>query len=391
MKAVLGVGKVGDAEHVGPLADAVDLVVYAPRFPQPFSAADPTIDCRSRVFRPLIPTTRGHQLWVYPGMSRTLDQDGPDVIHVVSEAWGTLPCQAVIWARRHPTTAVVVHAADRIWWHGGAPEIAAKRWLARRVLGRLSGFAGQTAEVIDLARPAGLPDGVPTAVVQQCSRNPSIFRPASEEERAQARERLGLPSEGVGVGFLGRFSPEKGPMEFLDAIRVARPFFAPAWVAMGGSGPMEATVRAVAAGTEVSLLGPVPFPEGVVDFYRAMDVFVAPSVRTAESEDQSPRSVIEAMMAGCVVVGSDCGAIPAMIGDVGVVTRQGDVQDLARGIIAGIAMSADEGLRASARERAVVLYSPDTAARETLELWERAIAHARAAPVAAPPAVPEPN
>lgn len=380
MKAVLVLGVFGDAEHVRPLADAVDLVVYATRYPAQFYAPEPPAECRSRVFRPLVPTERGHQLWVYKGMSRALDDDRPDVVHVRSEAWGTLPNQVVTWARRHPETAIVVHAADRIWWHGSSLEIAAKRVLARRVLGRIHGFAGQTTEVIDLAHTAGLHAGVPSAVVQQFSRDPDLFHPASVEEKARARKRFGLPIDGVGIGFLGRFSAEKGPLEYLDAVSVARPSLDGAWVTMAGSGPLDDPVRAAARREDVPLIGAVPFPDGVADFYRAIDVFVAPSVPTSESEDQSPRSVIEAMMSGCVVVGSDCGAIPAMVGDAGLITRQADIDDLAKGILAGVAMSADDRQRSLARRRAVARYSPETAASQTMELWERVLAVHRNGP-----------
>jgi glycosyltransferase involved in cell wall biosynthesis len=110
-----------------------------------------------------------------------------------------------------------------------------------------------------------------------------------------------------------------------------------------------------------------------------VDVVVTPSVRTSESEDQSPRSVIEAMMSGCVVVGSDCGAIPLMIGDAGLITRQGDIEDLADGIVAAVSRSSDAALRSLARTRAIARYSPDTAASETIGFWERAIAAPRRA------------
>jgi glycosyltransferase involved in cell wall biosynthesis len=374
VKVVVVVGIFGDAQHVPELASSVDLVVYGTRFRTNFYEPEPPAECASRVFRPLVPTARGHQLWVYPGLFRALDEDCPDVVHVVSEAWGTLPVQVLVWARRHPETAVIVHAADRIWWHGSRAEIAAKRMLARAVLGRLQGFAGLTESVIDIARTAGLPGSVPTEAVHHNPRDPRLFRPPTDEgERADARRRLGLPVNGRGIGFLARLSPEKGPLPFLDAIRLARPRLGDAWVAMGGAGPLEKEVAERARAENVRMLGRVPFPDGAADFYRAVDVHVVPSVRTHDSEDQSPRSVIEAMMSACVVVGSDCGPIPDMVGDAGIITRQGDPGDLADGIVAGLASAADHDLRSRARRRALDHYSPEAVARSMLALWRRAL------------------
>jgi len=368
------VGIFGDAHHLSHLASSVQLVVYGTRFRTTFYSPEVPAECPSREFRPLVPTARGQQLWVYPGMWRALEEDRPDVIHIISEPWGTLPLQVLMWAGRHPETAVVVHAADRIWWHGSAPEIAAKRLLARQVLRRLNGFAGQTSKVIELALAAGLHASVPTAVVHYNPRDPDLFQPsAGEQERLSARLKLGLPCAGPGIGFLARLSPEKGPGPFLDAVERLQDRLGEAWLAIGGLGPMEPEVRARAQALNVVFLGGVPFPELVAEFYRAVDVFVVPSVRTRESEDQSPRSVIEAMMSGCVVVGSDCGAIPAMIGDAGIVTRQGDAADLADGILAGLAAMGNDGLRLRARQRALDVYSPQAVSRLMLELWERAL------------------
>ena len=45
-------------------------------------------------------------------------------------------------------------------------------------------------------------------------------------------------------------------------------------------------------------------PSEVADFFRAVDVFVAPPWRTDDWEEQSPRTVIEALMSGSLVVGT---------------------------------------------------------------------------------------
>jgi glycosyltransferase involved in cell wall biosynthesis len=315
-------------------------------------------------------------VWVFRGLRRALEQDRPDVVHVISEAWGTLPNQVVSWGRRRTASAVVVHASDRNWWHGSRPEIAAKRVLARRVLRRVDGFAGLTDRVVEVAHTAGLDPDVPTALVNNFPRQPEVFRPAGTADQRAARRRLGLPEEGVGVGFLARLAPEKGPLELLDALALPGALDG-AWAAIAGAGPLEPQVRDRAARGGVAFLGALSFPDAVVDFYRAVDVFVAPSRTLGEWEDQLPRAVVEAMMTGCVVVGSDCGAIPEMIGDSGIVTAEGDAEDLAAGLRRAVRLADDQALRQRARARAVDRYSSVATAERMIDLWERARARKR--------------
>lgn len=378
MRVVVIEGVFGDTAYLEDLPGAVDVIAYGSNARKAYyHTPEPPTCCPSRAFAPVGPRARGHQVWIFRGLRQALELDRPDVVHVVSEAWGTLPNQVVTWARREPGTAVVVHGADRVWWHGSAPEVLAKRLLARRVLRRTDGFAAQTERVIEVARDAGLPADVPTSVVHSHPRSPDLFQPPDDEGRRAARRRLGLPEEGVGVGFLARLAPEKGPLEFMDAVERAGTGLGGAWIAVAGAGPLEDPIRSRATDLGARFLGPLSFPERATDFYRAVDVFAVPSRRVGEWEDQSPRSVAEAMMSGCVVVGSTCGAIPEMIGDAGVVTAEGDIGALADGLVQAVAMTADYDLRSAARRRAIERYSPAATAEQLVDIWERALARRR--------------
>lgn len=63
--------------------------------------------------------------------------------------------------------------------------------------------------------------------------------------------------------------------------------------------------------------------------YAAMEVLVLPSRQEGFEKEQFGRVLAEAMACGVAVVGSDCGAIPEVIGEAGLVYAQGDVAALA--------------------------------------------------------------
>jgi glycosyltransferase involved in cell wall biosynthesis len=371
-----------DTGYIARLADAVDLTVYGTTFRRPidFWNPSPPSECRTRTFEPVIQTGRGHQLWVYKGMSSAFDKDMPDIVHVISEPWGALSVQASNWTRKHSSSKLVIHACDRIWWHGVAPEIAAKKMLARLALARAGAFAGMSDVPVDLARSSGLAPDVPSAVIHSHPRDGDLFVPPRDAaERAAARRQLGLPVEGTGIGFLGRLDYDKGPLAFTGAMAKLDLDAMGVWAAIGGAGTLEDAVASGTATGNYAFLGSLRFPDQVTAFYKAVDVFVAPSIRTHDMEDQSPRSIIEGMLSGCVVVGSDCGAIPDMIDGVGVVTQQNNVDDLSSGVAGAVVLSSDASFRRAARHRALEHYSSESTATGLLALWDEALGLRRTA------------
>jgi glycosyltransferase involved in cell wall biosynthesis len=67
----------------------------------------------------------------------------------------------------------------------------------------------------------------------------------------------------------------------------------------------------------------------VPDYMKRMSVLVLPSVTTPFWKEQFGHVLVEAMASGLPVIGSDSGAIPEVIGDAGVIVREGDVEQLA--------------------------------------------------------------
>lgn len=161
--------------------------------------------------------------------------------------------------------------------------------------------------VSDPIRARVIASGVPAGKVQVIR---NAFTPGAEPlERAAARAALGVPLEGIRVGFVGRLSAEKGA----DVLVRAVPGLAASGVAVSviGAGPQRDELEALAAGLGVR--DRITWHGLVADaarLYRAFDVFVLSS-RT----EGTPIALLEAMAAGVPVVATRVGGVPDVVSD----------------------------------------------------------------------------
>jgi glycosyltransferase involved in cell wall biosynthesis len=73
--------------------------------------------------------------------------------------------------------------------------------------------------------------------------------------------------------------------------------------------------------------------EKIPEFLSKMDILILPSLTTPQWKEQFGRVIIEAMAAKVPVIGSDSGEIPNVIGDAGLVFKEGSPLDLASKIM----------------------------------------------------------
>lgn len=125
---------------------------------------------------------------------------------------------------------------------------------------------------------------------------------------AEARRFLGLPAEGVVVGWIGRLIPVKGADVFLEAMRHLSDL--PVTVSVIGDGAerarLDAIVRENGLSDRVSFHGTIP---DAARYISAFDVFVLSS-----RSEGTPVTLLEAMAAKVPIVVTSVGGVPDVVG-----------------------------------------------------------------------------
>lgn len=191
------------------------------------------------------------------------------------------------------------------------------RWLERWALRRAAGMSVCNAEAGAQAVRKGLPVRPRTIAL---GIDPQLFRPGARPVNHVAV-----------VGYAGRLAPHKGVTVLLEAIALTPELR----VRIAGGGPDEDALRLRA--DQADLRGRVEFLGALDDadlpgFYRGLDVLAVPSVPTPGWIEQFGRVAIEAMACGTPVVASDCGSLPDVVGDAGLVVPAGDADALAEAL-----------------------------------------------------------
>jgi glycosyltransferase involved in cell wall biosynthesis len=291
--------------------------------------------------------------------------------------WGLGPLQDALAARRHD----LVHVEEEPWSlvSRGAVRAAGRAgvpatmftwnnlphhppWplsrVARAVAPRYDGWVAGNRAAADLLRR--LSSDKPLLVLPQLG----IDRPTQRAQRAESHD-------GIAVGYVGRLVPEKGVSDLIDALAQTR---APWRLALVGAGParsdLERQAHQLGVAQRVAFRGAVPH-DAVQEILRQLDVLVLPSHTTPRWAEQFGHVLLEAMAAGAVVVGSDSGAIPEVIGEAGMVFPEGDVAALADALTTLASdPNARERLRTAGCARAEA-YSHAQVAQRLIAFWQQ--------------------
>ncbi len=290
---------------------------------------------------------------------RLLGQGHWDLVDMHEEPFGLAVAEIlVLRALRARRTPYLVASAQNLDKHYPPPF----RWFERWSLRGAAGAYTCNTEAGRILRRRGLtgelellPLGVDT----------TRFRPVDRPP----------PSGRLRVGFVGRLIPVKGVDVLLRAVasdgRLDLDLY--------GGGPDLDALRKLAA--ELGVSGRVTF-HGHVDettltrVVPAFDALAVPSVLVPNVLEQFGRVVVEGQASGVPVVASECGALPDVAGDAGLLVPPGDAPALG----AALARLLDEpGLWERMRTdglAAVGRYSWSSVATQQAALYERAVARA---------------
>ncbi len=264
-----------------------------------------------------------HFHW-YPRLRDAITAFRPDLIHIDEEHYSVVTVKSMKLARRFniPSLFFTWQNLDKKYpWPFSSFE-------QRVFRGCVAGIAGNQ-EAADIVRRKGFTK--PIAIIPQFGTDLTFFGP---RDRDATRSRYKIQHRFV-VGYVGRLIEDKGIGDLLAAVEGllrADPDMA---LLIVGNGPFGDKIREWVERTgldaQTILLPWVP-SDTMNDVMNLMDVVVLPSRTTSRWKEQFGRVLTEAMACRTVVIGSNSGEIPHVIGDAGMVFREGDIEALQEAI-----------------------------------------------------------
>ncbi len=256
------------------------------------------------------------------GLKEILDRFRPDIAFIDEEPGSLVAAQmGGLCARRKIPFALYTKQNIR---KNYPPPFG---WIEKRTYREASAILALSPEVRDVLRAKGFAGNAPL-LVHGCDL--TLFH---AQKNRELRAELGLKSPTI--GYLGRFVPEKGLKNLVEAAAILHHQNLDFQMLMVGSGAQESELRALIAERNLEdffvWTGAVPHQKAG-NYLRCMDVFALPSLTFPHWKEQFGRVVIEAMACGVPVAGSNSGYIPDLIGETGggLVFRENDSPDCAR-------------------------------------------------------------
>ncbi len=247
-------------------------------------------------------------------------------------------------------------------FHQLSPPSGRKR-RAARVGARLSSALVACGAEVRTELLGWVPRGIP---VVNIGNGVALPGPATPEQRARARTRMGLPAGAVAVGYLGRMHPEKGPDLLVEAMVRRLRDVPEAHLVLVGKGALDAALRQAAAplGARAHLLGEVI--DGAADLLAGLDVYAQPSRREGRSV-----AMLEAMAAALPTVAH---ALPAVAelhpdGTTAVLVPPEDVDALGEALLGLVRDPQRRKTLGEAARARVAAFSMDAMVEAYVRLW----------------------
>lgn len=295
----------------------------------PWREAEPPVDagfgCRiERAAWPWLGPAQNYLHW-YPALPKILREFQPDVIDLWEEHWSLVSAQACRLRNRLVPRAKIVAETEQNLHKNLPPPFETLRSYVLKNADYCIGRSDEAVEVLKAKGFKGPAQAVPNAV------DAELFRPL---DRARCRAEIAAHAHWSGdfvlLGYIGRLVEEKGVLDMVEALPHTADNIRLLFV---GDGPMKETLlqRAAALGM-LERLCVLPFrPLGELPVVmNALDALMLPSRTTPRWKEQFGRVIIEAHACATPVIGSNSGAIPAVIGQAGLVFPEGDARALAQ-------------------------------------------------------------
>lgn len=314
----------------------------------------------------------GHfHLHYYPQLAEIVHRVQPDIFHIDEEPYNAATFQAMRLAQQVGARAVVF-SWQNLYRRYPPPFSMMERYVLQRAATLLVG--NREAEMV--WRRKGYRG--PMFLIPQFGVDPNIYyrrdRSVRRGRRSVFRYRsANSPSQPtLVIGYVGRLVPEKGVELLLRAVsQVAGPWT----LQILGDGPdkgrLERMAHWLGIGPRVSFDPKMPSMH-LPNYFSGLDVLVLPSLTRPNWKEQFGRVLIEAMACDVIVVGSNSGAIPEVIGDAGLTFNENsleELQDQLQRLTDDVNLRQE--LRRRGRQRVLDFYTQAAVAKNTVEVYRQ--------------------
>lgn len=304
-----------------------------------------------------------HRYVFLTSLGRLLRQGSYDIIHLAQEPYSLLGLEVLLLSRLFsPRSKIVFRTSDPF------KTLPFKfsflySWAQRHMFKKAPGAYAVSDSIKEVLQEKGYEGHI---WVVPHARNPEVFKKMDVKD---LKDRLGLKS-GYTIGYVGRLAEEKGVPLLLEAASGLDFEFE---LLLVGSGPWskELPLFAERLGLSSRLKRVESLPlEEIPRYMNCMDVLVLPSLTTQGWKETFGRVLVEAMMCEVAVIGSDCGEIPEVIGEAGLLFPEGDAEALKEALERlWREPSLRESLAKRGREWATERFSPYKVAEEYHKIY----------------------
>jgi glycosyltransferase involved in cell wall biosynthesis len=295
----------------------------------------------------------------YPARIGTIDAD---VVYLEEEPWSLVTHQFVrlcVKARK----PVIFTTWQTIYKRYPPPFSYFERYTFAHAGAAIAG----NKEAAEMLRTRGF--AKPVSVISY-GLYPEVFY---RRDGSLLRQKLGFDDSFV-IGYVGRVIAAKGIADLIQAFALLPQHCRLLIVGDGDfRGEGNRIANSLGVHSRVRWVPQIPSLE-VPDYLSVMDALVLPSRTTARWKEQFGRVLIEAMACETPPVGSDSGEIPNVIGDAGLVFREGDVSALVKQLLRLLQnprLAAELGKRG--RARVLEHFTQKTMAQEVLKLCQKVL------------------
>jgi glycosyltransferase involved in cell wall biosynthesis len=211
----------------------------------------------------------------------------------------------------------------------------------------------------------------PITIIPQLGIDTGLFR---KRDVFELRGKLAIANDSFIIGYVGRIVEAKGIADLVHAFALLPESCT---LVLVGEGEFlisaKQLVQRLGVSSRVRWIPRVLSLE-IPQYMNLFHALVLPSRTTPRWKEQFGHVLIEAMSSETPPVGSSSGEIPNVIGDAGLVFREGDVADLAASLRV---LLEEPGYRASlgskARNRVLKKFTDDRIAEETVRVYEQTL------------------